>query len=164
MRTGPHPDRLSPRGVSLPRPGGVWTRHARPRQGWEFADRPCSGQLGGGPAAPAAAAAAPGAIQPRCPRRRVGAPLLRAPRRLGPHRVGGCLALPAAAAAQHRGVITVLKRTLAEDPLGHNFLIWITISSREIIAEQHEQQLHHFLMGVSPHPYPHGKQIGEPML
>lgn len=103
MRTGPHPDRLSPRGVSLPRPGGVWTRHARPRQGWEFADRPCSGQLGGGPAAPAAAAAAPGAIQPRCPRRRVGAPLLRAPPRLGPHRVGGWLALPAAAAAQHRG-------------------------------------------------------------
>lgn len=61
-------------------------------------------------------------------------------------------------------MITVLQRTLAEDPLGHNFLIWITISSREIIAEQHEQQLHHFLMGVSPHPYPHGKQIGEPML
>lgn len=61
-------------------------------------------------------------------------------------------------------MITVLKRTVAEDPLGHNFLIWITISSREIIAEQHEQQLHQFLMGVAPHVYPYGKQIGEPML
>lgn len=41
----PCPGRLSPRGASLSRLGQVWTRCARPRQGWEFADRPCRGPL-----------------------------------------------------------------------------------------------------------------------
>ncbi|KAG8515604.1 hypothetical protein J0S82_017159 [Galemys pyrenaicus] len=52
---------LSSEEASLLRPDGVWTRRARPRQGWEFADCPCRGPLRGGPAAPAAA---PGALSP----------------------------------------------------------------------------------------------------
>ncbi|KAM8791727.1 uncharacterized protein V5649_008878 [Rhynchonycteris naso] len=52
LRTDSSPGLLSSRRVSLPRPDRVWTRLARPRQGLEFADRPCREQLGGGPAAP----------------------------------------------------------------------------------------------------------------